>query len=374
MNHNSLDNEEDEKYFDEIERANFIKVINSFKNYRKHNYHRIEQRLIYISQLPLRQQQLLEKYKKTLNSTKQCIDQNNLLIDKFLAGTNELFVNAAVNEIHGEDISKNGEQLTFFDSESDRVIVTLKQIVRDWTDLGASEREESYKPILDALSENFDITTMEKNQYRVLVPGAGLARLVYEISTLGLYCEGNEFSLFMLIVSNFLLNRCLFDSQYELFPFCHNFMNNLNRNDPLLSCRFPDVSPFQNPPKGEMNMIAGDFLQVYGQPAQYDQWDAVTTCFFLDCANNVVDFIEIIHKILKKGGIWINLGPLLYHYCDMNNELSLEPSYEDIREIIEKTGFEYLKENKNCRTRYSQNELSMAKLEYRSVFFVVRKK
>jgi carnosine N-methyltransferase len=120
-------------------------------------------------------------------------------------------------------------------------------------------------------------------------------------------------------------------------------------------------------------MIAGDFLQVYGQPTQHDEWDAVTTCFFIDCANNVVDFIEIIYKLLRKGGIWINLGPLLYHYAE-SSELSLEPSYEDIREIIEKTGFEYVRENKNVRTRYSQNELSMAKLEYRSVFFVVRKK
>lgn len=121
-------------------------------------------------------------------------------------------------------------------------------------------------------------------------------------------------------------------------------------------------------------MIAGDFIQVYGQSSQHNEWDCVATCFFIDCSNNVVDFIEIIYKLLKPDGIWINLGPLLYHFCDMPNELSIEPSYQDIRSIIESVGFEFLKEDTNVKTKYSQNELSMAKLEYSSVFFVVKKK
>lgn len=73
-------------------------------------------------------------------------------------------------------------------------------------------------------------------------------------------------------------------------------------------------------------------------------WDAVVTCFFLDTAHNIVEYIKIISKILKDGGVssqlpsssvkyillqkkiiidlfgwqvWINLGPLLYHFADM---------------------------------------------------------
>ncbi|CAG9807078.1 unnamed protein product [Chironomus riparius] len=368
MNHNSLDQEDDEKYFDETERANFIKVISSFKNYKRNCFARIDQRLCFLTTLPIRQQQMLEKYKKTLNSSKQCVEQNQRIIEKFLSGVDSLFVNSKNDIVEPEEILK------IADPDNDKVIITLKQIVRDWTDLGAEERDQSYKPILDELTQYFDINSMDKNQLRVLVPGAGLARLVYEISLRGFYCEGNEFSLFMLIVSNFLLNRCLMNNVHEFFPYCHNFMNNLNRKDPLLSCTFPDVSPYQNPPRGEMNMIAGDFIQVYGQSSQFSEWDCVATCFFIDCANNIVDFIEIIYKLLKPGGIWINLGPLLYHFCDMPSELSIEPSYEDIRAIIQTVGFEYLKEDKNVRTKYSQNELSMARLEYSSVFFVVKKK
>lgn len=178
----------------------------------------------------------------------------------------------------------------------------------------------------------------------------------------------------MLIASNFILNRCLLDNQFEIYPFCHQFVNNLKRNDPLRSCRFPDVSPFQNPPKGEMNMIAGDFVQVYGDASQHESWDCICSCFFIDCANNIVEFLEIIYRILRPGGIFINYGPLLYHYCDAPNEFSIEPSYEDLKEIIEKIGFKFLKENTKVRSKYSQNPSSMAQLEYDSVFFVVQKK
>lgn len=41
----------------------------------------------------------------------------------------------------------------------------------------------------------------------VLVPGAGLGRLAWEIARLGYTCQGNEFSLFMLFASHFVLNK-----------------------------------------------------------------------------------------------------------------------------------------------------------------------
>lgn len=78
------------------------------------------------------------------------------------------------------------------------------------------------------------------------------------------------------------------------------------------------------------------FTQVYTED---NQWDCVATCFFIDCANNVVQFIETIYKILKPGGVWINLGPLLYHFSDLPNEDSIEPSYDAIRDVILGFGF-----------------------------------
>lgn len=37
-------------------------------------------------------------------------------------------------------------------------------------------------------------------------------------------------------------------------------------------------------------------------------WDAVCTCFFIDTAKNIFDYLERIYAILKIGGVWINMG------------------------------------------------------------------
>ena len=42
---------------------------------------------------------------------------------------------------------------------------------------------------------------------KILVPGAGLGRLVFEFARLGYSCQGNEWSMHMLLVSNFILNK-----------------------------------------------------------------------------------------------------------------------------------------------------------------------
>jgi len=86
-------------------------------------------------------------------------------------------------------------------------------------------------------------------------------------------------------------------------------------------------------------MTAGDFLEVYGTIHQKEKWDCVVTCFFIDCANNIVEYLEKIYYVLKFGGTWINLGPLLYHYADMPDERSIEPPYDILVEVIKKLGF-----------------------------------
>ena len=47
----------------------------------------------------------------------------------------------------------------------------------------------------------------EVGKVSVLVPGAGLGRLAFDIAQHGYCCQGNEFSVFMLLGSNFILNQ-----------------------------------------------------------------------------------------------------------------------------------------------------------------------
>ena len=63
----------------------------------------------------------------------------------------------------------------------------------------------------------------------------------------------------------------------------------------------PDVSPDDAPSEGLLSMSAGDFVEVYGRQMYAGAFDCVATCFFLDCAHNIVDLIQVIYHVLKVG-------------------------------------------------------------------------
>lgn len=205
----------------------------------------------------------------------------------------------------------------------------------------------------------------------ILVPGAGLARLMFDIAKLGYRCQGNEWSLYMLFASHFILNRAPGTYHITIYPYIHQTCNNRTSADQIRAVQIPDVDPSDIPPNLNFSMAAGDFLEVY---TEKEAWDCVVTCYFIDTAHNVIAFIENIEKILKPGGYWINLGPLLYHFADMANEWSVELPYDEIRRIAtEHFKFEILKEETSIPSGYIENERSMLKLVYDSVFFVARK-
>lgn len=239
--------------------------------------------------------------------------------------------------------------------------------MRDWSSHGEEERKQCYQPIIDEILEHYP-ATVDRSQIKVLVPGAGLGRLSFEIASRGFTCQGNEFNLFMLIVSYFVLNRCQKINEHSVYPWLLQFVNNLSVDHQTANVRFPDVIP--TPSNAGFSMAAGDFLDIYREE---NEWDCIATCFFIDCASNIVAFVEAIYRILKPGGVWINLGPLLYHYADMKYEHSVEPSYAVLCEVIKNIGFTMLKSQTGVKTRYCQNPNSMLQYEYDSIFFVCTK-
>ncbi|XP_034123947.1 carnosine N-methyltransferase isoform X2 [Drosophila guanche] len=352
------------------EEQHIQKVQNAFLYYGPYACQRLRRTLDYLNSLPADDQRLLSKYRAHLDCVRTCIDRNQAVIRQILR-------ERLLYPADGSS-SPTSEANSEFDEppehvrhgDMDQAQSTLKLIARDWSTDGALEREQSYKPIIDSIKEYYRPSDYELNEIKILVPGAGLGRLTYELACLGYSCEGNEFSYFMLIASNFVLNLCDYENKYVLYPWVHQYVNNLRREDQVAAVRFPDVCPLKNPPKGNIEMAAGDFLEVYKTPHSYN---CVATCFFIDCANNVIDFIRTIYKILVPGGIWVNLGPLLYHYSDVNGQNSIEPSYEDLCIIIESVGFVIECSRSGIRTKYAQNPSSMKQSEYQSLFWVCRK-
>lgn len=358
----------DEENNIEEEKKSFQRIITAFMFYRIHSLSRLTKTINYLKSLPEQHQRLLINYSNSLETIRHCVDYNYNVILEMIKDTAYLFENQNTPSLDGWHPT---DKYSPIESDLEKVQSTLKQFVRDWSTEGLEERNTCYKPIIDEILKEFPLESVTASEIKILVPGAGLGRLVFEIAKLGYTSQGNEFSVFMLIASNFVLNKCRGVNMYVLYPWIHQCDNNLETEHQMQCISFPDINPAKElPQSAHISMAAGDFLQVY---TDKDEWNCIATCFFIDCANNIVAFIETIYKILKPGGIWVNLGPLLYHYSNVFDQNSIEPSYQVIKEVIKGIGFRFEKEILNVPTKYAQNPQSMLQYEYKSVYFVCRK-
>ncbi len=180
------------------------------------------------------------------------------------------------------------------------------------------------------------------------------------------HVQGNEFSYYMLLTSDFILNACERAEQWTVYPYIHSNCNHLTDADqlrqvkktccqdwhphillsallqssyrssahlqlegmrnisyhdgsleqklsvhnpalvpcahnlPLMQAHIPDILPGASiGNNGRMRMSAGDFVEVYSAPGQAQRFDCVVTCFFLDTAHNIIQYLEIIASVLK---------------------------------------------------------------------------
>lgn len=284
------------------------------------------------------------------------------LFKYFTASTGEILMEPLV--VHPKDIVKMRS--------------TLKLFIRDWSKEGKKEREMCFNPILNAITEYYPNNEDNKDKFNkginILVPGAGLGRLVYELAKLGYKAQGNEFSYYMLLCSNYILNNTTKEEEFVIQPLIHSFSNVYTEESPFRQIKIPDENlalELECTKTGEMSMVAGEFIQVYKSQKNY--WDCVATCFFMDTANNIIEYVETIHDILKVNGLWVNMGPLLYHYTELESECSIEISWNELKHIIKGYGFDIIKEETHTCT-YSSVEDSMMTTIYKCIFFTAIKK
>ena len=293
----------------------------------------------------------------------ECCNRNYFFLVHIVHPHNELFDHTLL-----PDGKVQIEALDIPYKNISKVRSTLRQLVRDWSSEGEPERNMCYLPILAEIQRIFPERC---NEVRILTPGAGLGRLTFEIARLGYKSQGNEFSYFMLLTSDYMLNKIDSPLQFTINPFIHDFSNVLKIDDVFKDIRIPDIVPGEVlSPESDFSMVAGEFVEVYSK--QPGMWDCVVTCFFMDTANNIIQYVETIFNALRPGGAWINFGPLLYHYADMAEEMSIELSWEEFRAVVAGIGFVIQKENQS-EAMYASDVNPMLRISYNCIFFTAFK-
>ena len=339
----------------------------------------------------------------------EAIEINAKIADAFVLTGVKMF------DMEKPSLGRNGESSAVWEgsvnpNDQEKAHSTVKQLYRDWSAEGAAEREACYGPVLQALDDEFKhIPRSQRGSIKVLVPGAGLGRSVFEITHAGYAVEGNEISYHQIIASNFMLNYTATAGQFELYPWIHGFSNHLSREDQLQMVRIPDVHPATElqaiaaqadiHPFERMSFSSADFCVAYKAEDARESFDAVASIFFIDTAPNVIKYLEAVHHCLKKGGVWINLGPLKWHFenrapndtesgrvsnssnaaLNMDNGIgdpgSVELTDEEILALLREMGFAVEQHKpKINNTGYISNARSMWESVYHPTFWVARKR
>lgn len=342
----------------------------------------------------------------SLNSVKAAELRNQFFFDSMLrhAGLphsqDVLATTTTPNSENNPALSgSNGKNSSWSSDDTiDKVHSVLKSLARDWSKEGETERAMAYTPILNGLKKN--VPQYDNKPTRVLVPGAGVGRLALEIFALGYEVQGNEFSLHMLLASDFILNGCSTTKPFEISPWMTSTRNVCRADDPARKVTIPDIDPAsamtaeKTKFQPDFSMSAGEFVSIYRKEEEKGIWNAVVSCFFLDTAPCIVEYLQVMYDLLDEDGILINFGPLHYHWVgppfrpddvsftnykaqnvhiDSRYLESVDMTWEDIREVLWRIGFEVTEEKLGVKARYTADQRNFLNSDYRCIYFVARK-
>ncbi|KAL7481345.1 hypothetical protein ACHAW6_007034 [Cyclotella cf. meneghiniana] len=157
--------------------------------------------------------------------------------------------------------------------------------------------------------------------------------------------------------------------QKEICPFTSDpFLNEVDTEKRWEAILFPDTKAqninlwtnqrskfkgsvvFTNSP--DLSYTIGDFVTTYASKSKHQMYGAIATCYFIDTATNVYEYIMTIKNLLRHrthdrsnesqektsshdgSGLWINVGPLQWH-----RNAQLQPSVDELRQMVELFGF-----------------------------------
>jgi hypothetical protein len=146
----------------------------------------------------------------------------------------------------------------------------------------------------------------------------------------------------------------------------------------------------QPPPTAANRRQPPPHQDVYSAPEMAGAFDCVVTCFFIDTAHNVIEYLEVclcvvggrcrrfwtaavgvlsrsedvtnpsplqptstastpppkvIHHVLRPGGHWVHLGPLLWHWADAGpDEVSVELPLAEVHRLAGLVGFDAVRQ------------------------------
>lgn len=296
-------------------RGNLVAALFDIDQYVKNGGNWNDRRRILFKKMSNQQQALVNsvKYPQKLNTVDKLMGKNSTVLQKIasLAKSKHNVQDAEVM------LMKDTKRNNYF-----QVVESLCHFARDWSPAHADEVD----PLLAYIKKQ--TKDLDTKTTTVIVPGSGLGRVSYELAKQGFYSVHSvEYSWLMV-----LLNEYMFTGNKDnIYPYLHTYSNHAKNVD-----QFRSVDIVGMPTKPEnLHIHQGDFNE-FTLAAETDNV-VIVTCFFMDTAENMMDYIDSINRLCaghKGTKRWVNVGPLKY-----GTAAQVEFSDEELKAVIKLSGW-----------------------------------
>lgn len=280
------------------------------------------------------QQQLASstKYTEKLNTVDEYFEKNNVITSAIVNNAIQKYEIQEFELTAVEQQARSSKRNNYF-----RVVESLCHYSRDWS----VQENEEITPLLNYIKEKLQ---SEKNQNTtVIVPGSGLGKVAHTLASEMNFSSVHaiEFSWLMTLMNEFVYAKMNTGQHLNVYPFLHTYSNHLKTEDQFRSV---EIQCSLKKPTN-LSLHTTDFTQFDVKSLDsVSENVAFVTCFFLDTAENLVEYIQTINRIsssFKGTKKWVNVGPLKY-----GSAAQIELSDEELKILLNTMGWKIIDEQK----------------------------
>ena len=201
-----------------------------------------------------------------------------------------------------------------------RLLYLQELVFRDWGwgDRGARENQALLEAVESVLPAGRELGT-------VLVLGAGACRLPYDLDRR--HAPRTTIALDVSPLPFLIAQEAMFARGLTLFDFPVNPHDAESVSVPI-TLRAPEGPP------ASLHLCFADGLR---PPVRAGAVDTVVTTFFIDqVPGDVRELATAVHRVLSPGGLWLNVGPLMY---PGNRPMARRYTRVEVLELLDGAGF-----------------------------------
>lgn len=319
-------------------RGDLIKSITDIKSYTRNAKNWNDRKRLLFKRMPVDHQHMANtiKYPSKLNHLDKIVDRNDKLLQR-------------VSQFAIEKHHITPQELSLLDTKGagnnyGQVVESLCHFARDWSKQHQEEIDPLIKYMQDQLSSGLNM-----QDTTIIVPGSGLGRIAYEMYKLKpKEVHSIEYSWLMVLMNEYIISQRAKENVDTIHPYIHTYSNHMSSDDQFRSVTLQKPDSINE----NFHIHQGDFNKFSLEPNSSNV--VIVTCFFIDTAENMIQYFESITNLAKKypgKKRWINVGPLKY-----GTAAQVEFNQEEVSQIIQMFGWKMSKKEQRQLLGYLTNK------------------